>query len=428
VQNSSYKIVSYKIKHNHDVKEFLLSYNSLLQKTIDIIWSNITWNKKNRRLLPLIPVGGEFKKRLRDSSLENWSYASHYVDSSIKVAYSILDSWKRNYVKGRRKRKKPIVRKLFVRVKETLYVCRNEKIRITIKPRELYLEFDLTKAWFKNRVKGLDLGELMLKEDELLITFRAPLKEKKEFEYIGWDLNKYSLDGFSPKYGWMKIDLSKLYHIHRVHEIKRKEAQSIATKKHSVEPVVTRHGEREKNRAKDFVHKLTTDLTRIFPKAIHGFEDLDKSGMYNSSKEHNRDINKQNWKQIVQYMNYKAKVKLVNPRNTSSTCPICGGKMIKLRKGQVVRCKKCKIELDRQQCGAMDVYLRMYGFPQSPSKFFRLTSRPLLRSMKRRRMQMKTLGGVTMKGDKGNDMPPMNSRGWLSLMNLKAYVVLQIPT
>jgi len=41
---------------------------------------------------------------------------------------------------------------------------------------------------------------------------------------------------------------------------------------------------------------------------------------------------------------------------------------------------------------------------------------------------MKTSGGVTTNGDKGNDMLPMNSRGWMSLMNPKAYVVLQIPT
>ena len=40
--------------------------------------------------------------------------------------------------------------------------------------------------------------------------------------------------------------------------------------------------------------------------------------MYNKRKKHNRDIAKQNWKTIIQYMSYKAKVKLVNPKNTSS--------------------------------------------------------------------------------------------------------------
>jgi len=417
---NSYKIISYKVKHNYDIKEFLYDYQSLLQKAIDTIWNNISWIKKGKRLLPKLPNTREFKKNLRNSLLENWNYASHYVDSSIRVAYSILKSWRRNYIKGRAKREKPIVKKLFVRVKETLYVYRDGKIRITIIPWKQYLEFDLTKAWFKNRVKGLELGELILRENELIITFRKPIEEKNYTECIGWDLNLFSLDGFSPKYGWIRVDLSELYHIHRAHEIKRRKAQSVASKKNSVRLIVTNHGCRERNRAKDFVHKLTTELARIFPNAIHGFEDLSKNSMYNNSKKHNREIAKQNWKQIVKCMSYKSEIKLVNPKNTSSTCPQCGGKM-KLRKGQV-KCTKCNLELNRQLCGAINIYLRMCGFPQSPSSFFRLVLRPLARLMKKRKVAlMKTLGRVTTNGDKGNDMLSMNSRGWLSLMNPKAY-------
>jgi len=40
---------------------------------------------------------------------------------------------------------------------------------------------------------------------------------------------------------------------------------------------------------------------------------------------------------------------------------------------------------------------------------------------------MKALGGVAANGGKDDDKPPMNSRGWLSLMNPKAYIGLQIP-
>jgi len=332
-----------------------------------------------------------------------------------------LKSWRKNHIKGERKRAKPTVKKLFARVKETLYNYKNGKIRVTIVPRKLYLEFDLTKAWFKNRVKGLDLGELILTRNDLVITFRKPKEEKNHAEYIGWDSNLFSLDGFSPKYGWIKIDLSGLYHIHRVHEIKRKRAQSITNKKSSVKEKVTEHGERERNRAKDFVHKLTTILTRLFPNAIHGFEDLNKEGMFNDSREHNRDTAKQNWKQIVSYMSYKTEIKLVDPRNTSSTCPRCGGKMIKLQEGQVVKCVKCGLELDRQLCGAINIYLKMCGFPQSPSTFFRAVIKKMIPRWK---TQMRALGGVFTKGGKGDDMPPMNSRRWLSLMNPKAYIGL----
>ncbi|OYT30508.1 MAG: transposase [Thermofilum sp. ex4484_82] len=424
VQRNSYMIVSYKVRHNHDVREFLSSYRYLLQRAIDIIWDNIEWKKKRNRLIPIIPKSKEFKRALRNQLLKDWNYASHYVDSAIKTAYSILNSWRRNYIKGRRGRNKPVVKRKFVRVKETLYRFRDEKIVITIRPRQLYLEFDLSKAWFRKRVEGCGLGELVLKENELIITFRKPLEERRTAEFIGWDLNKCSMDGFSPKHGWIRIDLRHLYHIHRVHEIKRKKAQSKASKKTSLKSIVSKHGRRERNRAKDFIHKLTTQLVRILPNATHGFENLDKLGMYSRSKKHNRDVAKQNWKLIIQYMSYKSKVKLVNPKGTSSTCPRCGDKVMKLRKGQVVRCMKCGLTLDRQLCGAINIYLRMKGFPPSPSIFYRVVIKSMISLWK---VRMKGGRGVTPIGDKDDDMLPMNPRGELSPMNPKAYIGIGKP-
>ena len=434
MQRNSYVILSYKVKHDYDIRGFLNSYKYLLQKAIDIIWDNIEWIERRqrnyylikrgrekirkyyfvKRLIPIIPKSREFKRNLRNSLLKDWKYASHYVDSAIKVAYSIINSWKRNYLKGRRKRNKPIVKRKFVRVKETLYAYRDGKIRVTIKPRELYLEFNLSKAWFKNRVKGCDLGELVLKENELIIIFKKPTRKRRVIEYIGWDLNLYSLDGFSPKYGWIRVDLRYLYHIHRVHEIRRKSAQSKASEKPSLKLIVSKHGRREKARAKDFIHKLTTQLARKFPNAVHGFEDLKKERMYNKRRKHNRDISKQNWKQIVQLMSYKSRVKLVDPKYTSTTCPMCGGRLLKLRKGWVVKCSRCGLTLDRQLCGSINVYLKMCGFPPSPSTFYRVVIKPMISLW---RAQMRGRRGVTTKGGKGDDMSLMNPRGGLSLMN-----------
>ncbi len=301
---SSLVILSYKIKHSYDVSEFLKDYRYLLQRVIESIWDNVKWVERKqrdyyvikqgrrkikkyyyaKRLIPTIPKSKEFNRGLRDALLENWGYASHYVDSAIETAYSILNSWRKNYLRGRRRRDKPVVKREFVRVKGALYVYRNGKIRITIKPRELYLKFDLSGAWFKRRVREYDLGELVLKEDRLIITFRKLVKDKVRVERIGWDLNKCSMDGYSPRYSWMRIDLGKLYHIHRVHEIRRKKAQSIASKKHSVKLKASRHGKREGNRARDYVHKLTTWLAEAFPNALHGFEDLDKRGMHKNRR------------------------------------------------------------------------------------------------------------------------------------------------
>jgi putative transposase len=44
----------------------------------------------------------------------------------------MLKSWRRSYMKGERRREKPVVRERFVRIKETLYSYKNGKIKVSI--------------------------------------------------------------------------------------------------------------------------------------------------------------------------------------------------------------------------------------------------------------------------------------------------------
>jgi putative transposase len=203
---------------------------------------------------------------LRSILLKDWVYSKHYVDSAIKQAYSIIKSWRRSYIKGERTRAKPIVRKRFVRIKETLYSFKNGKIKVSIKPYKEYLEFDVSKAWFLSRAKG-EMGELILNEKYLTITFRFKRRKNETAGRIAWDCNEKSLDGFSPEIGWLRIDLTRLFHIHRVYEIKRGRIQRKASKKPSLRNVLEKYSKREKDRAKDFIHKLSI-ISGSFIKAL----------------------------------------------------------------------------------------------------------------------------------------------------------------
>jgi putative transposase len=133
------------------------------------------------------------------------------------------------------------------------------------------------------------MGELILNEKYLTITFRFKRNEEVNGK-IAWDCNEKSLDGFNPNIGWVRVDLTKLFHIHRVYEVKRKRLQQKASKKHSLIKVLKKYSKRERNRSKDFIHKLTSFITRKFDSYIHGFEDLRKNRMFTSSKKHNRNI------------------------------------------------------------------------------------------------------------------------------------------
>jgi putative transposase len=409
VSRSSYQFRAYNVRHEYDVNEFLEAYRRLLQKAVDEIWTKIRWiekyDKKGRkRLIPIIPKDNSFKKHyLRNLLMEGWSYSKHYVDSVIKQAYSMLKSWRRGYLKGERRKEKPVVRKRFVRVKETLYSFKDGKIKVSVKPYEEYLEFDISKAWFLSRAKG-ELGELILGERYLTVTFRFKMDEEVKGK-MAWDCNEKSLDGFSPNTGWIRIDLTKLFHIHRVYEIKRKKLQQKASKKPSLRRALVKYSKREKNRAKDFIHKLTTFMTRKFKDYTHGFEDLRKEGMLNGSKEHNRNISKINWKTIITLISYKSRVVLLNPRESTRRCSRCG--MVNAPKGAIYECR-CGLRIDRQLNAAINLYLQMEGLSLTPKLFDEL---------------MRGWSGFTLTGEEADENSNELKRS-PRLMNPKSYVVL----
>jgi len=86
--------------------------------------------------------------------MEGWSYSKHYVDSAIKQAYSMLKSWRRSYLKGERRKEKPVVKRRFVRVKETLYTFKDGKIKVSIRPHEEYLSVRRFKGLVSQQGKG----------------------------------------------------------------------------------------------------------------------------------------------------------------------------------------------------------------------------------------------------------------------------------
>jgi putative transposase len=420
VLSNLYQVRAYSIKHDYYlyIKDFLEAYRLILQKAIDEIWSNIRWIKcyikGRRRLIPKIPKENSFKHHyLRDMLMQDWSYSKHYVDSAIKQAYSIIKSWRRNYMKGERHREKPIVKRRFVRIKETLYTYKDGKIKVSIKPYKEYLEFDISKSWFISRAKG-ELGELILNEHYLTVTFRFKDRKRKgkittNNNKIAWDSNEKSLDGFNPYIGWIRVDLTKLFHIHRVYEIKRSRLQQITSKKSSLRKVLDKYSKREKNRTKDLLHKITTHITDEFKGYIHGFEDLRKSRMLNVSKEHNRNISKSDWKMIITFMSYKSNVILLNPKNTSKRCSRCG--MINAPKGAIYECK-CKLRINRQLNAAINLYLQMEGLSPSLKLFDEL---------------MKGWSGFTLTGDEVDEDSNELVRS-TRLVNPKSYVSLSKTT
>ena len=149
----------YSLEHERgeQLEPLVQAYRDVVNRVLEELWGHIEWEKrkvkggkKQWRLKPKYKVdmhSGEYRREIRDRLLQEWPYAAHWVDSAIKTAYSTLKSWKKNYVKGDRKRRRPTARRLFARAKQTLIKLEGDKLRLTIKPCG-YVYLDLAHRYF----------------------------------------------------------------------------------------------------------------------------------------------------------------------------------------------------------------------------------------------------------------------------------------
>lgn len=398
-------VLTYKMNHSWNVQDLLIEYQKLLRRAINEIWENTTWKEKRvkhrysigngkhryyetTRLIPYFSKSNEFKRELRSKLLRNWPFAKHYVDSAIRTAYSILESWRQSYLRERRKRRKPVVKREFVRVKTTLMKVEGSKIRITVKPRDEYLELDYSGEWFYERIKDWKVGELVIREKDVYLTFSKEVEFSGKIK-IGIDSNLMSLDVYHTERGWIKIDLCELHRIAETHDriidglksIQRKASKRISR-------LLQKYYTRRRHRIEDFLNKLAVQLPREFPDTVFVFEDLNKLKMLeNGSRKFNRKLSRSTWSKIVQKLSYRVPIEFVNPAHTSSTCPICGSKL-ESRNGLVV-CE-CGFTADRQFVGAFNIFVRGLG--------------------------------VALSGDEAGDLLPDEPRGELRLVSPKSVV------
>ncbi|MCQ5374571.1 MAG: hypothetical protein NO515_06100 [Candidatus Methanomethylicia archaeon] len=123
-----------------------------------------------------------------------------------------MDSWRKNYNKGDRKRACPRAKRLFIRVKQTLCRLEGDMLRVTISPRK-FVYFDLSRRYFKlpSELSSNGIGEPTITLDMIHLPIHEPDDNiKPTVEKIAWDSNMLSFDGYSPETGWVKIDTKAL--------------------------------------------------------------------------------------------------------------------------------------------------------------------------------------------------------------------------
>ncbi|BDB99966.1 hypothetical protein SACC_29830 [Saccharolobus caldissimus] len=348
----------------------LENYKVLLHKALDWLWERTKVERKEvkkgkkvfTKIKITLPKKKEVYKTLRDELERINVLASHYVDKAINDAYSILRSWKRRAEKGKASLRKPRLKKVYVRVKSTLRKVEGESVRITVRPYE-YITFSWSHTWFSRRVKGLELGEPIIKEDIVYLPFRYKLPLFTPLDFLAIDSNLYTLDAYDGE-KFVTFSLKELYSIKFGMELKRSKIQRFASK-HKGKALLRKYSHRERNRVLDYVHKFVNELLEMYPITMFAVEKLNKQEMFrDASDKLSKKISKTVWRTIHRVLKYKAPlygsfVKEVNPHLTSKSR--CG--WVSRKVGRTFRCEKYGFTLDRQLNASLNIYLKMCGFP-----------------------------------------------------------------
>ncbi|MQL56078.1 RNA-guided endonuclease InsQ/TnpB family protein [Acidianus ambivalens] len=371
-----YIYLTYSLENDkkEETKILLENYKNLLQKALDWLWERVKVErkeaKKGKKVLTKVKITLPKKKQvyntLRDELEKINKLASHYVDKAINDAYSILESWKRRAEKGQASLMKPRLKKVYVRVKSTLRKVDGEEVRITVRPYE-YITFSWSHTWFSRRVKGLELGEPVIKEDKVYLPFRYRLPWFTPLDFLAIDSNLYTLDAYDGE-KFIAFSLKELYSLKYGMELKRGRIQSFASKHgRKGKELLRKYSHRERNRVLDYIHKFVNSLLEMYPMTTFAVEKLNKQEMFEDANDSlSKKISRTVWRTIHRVLKYKAPlygsfVKEVNPYLTSKSCPRCG--WVSRNVGRTFHCERCGFTLDRQLNASLNIYLKMCGFP-----------------------------------------------------------------
>ena len=347
-------------------RDLIEAYFEVKKRALREILSHVTRSRTEKAHLNF---KAEDRRRLRSILLSDWKFSKHYIDSAINSVIGLVKGWIKLHNRGKAKFMPKITKKT-VYIKNTLFSYKNGNLKISIEPNKRYLEVNLRDYdWIPDFDR---IGGLILSEEGLLITVKREVRVEKSRQWASFDVNLTNITSLiNGKI--VKYDIRQLYHIHRVYEKKRMRIQKLSKHKpKTAKKMMQKYSKREKNRARDFMHKLTAGIVEKLSEIKSGaiFENLKdiKGRILNKSRDLNRKLSKWNARMFQFMLEYKLKwlglpVKYINPKNSSKTCPLCSGRMAAY-KDRLMRCEKCGLISDRDVVAVLNI--QMWGSGVTP--------------------------------------------------------------
>jgi putative transposase len=328
-----------------------------------------------------IPSPIRLRKKIRHWFVSSMPYARHHINPVCSKAVALL----RAYRKKHKKLALPSIERLSMRIDGELFKMTRENgavsIRITIRPGEYeYVRFTPNhKKW--DAYSPGRLGEVTLTDGRLLLTFVDGLQTKPLGNpLVGVDLNFTTVDVTPINDGSLlrprTIPTSEIEHIQDSFSRRRRRLQLRLRNPQKRTAKLKENRGRQSRRIRDAVQKLTTDLVRKYPGATFVFEDLNgirnkEVGPPERGRRLRARLNRWPYRMAQTMMDYKSpkETLYVNPRGTSSKCPVCGGKL-EHPAWKVSRCATCGVDYDRNRLASLAIACcgrRLCGQPFSVS-------------------------------------------------------------
>ena len=298
--------------------------------------------------------------------LRERGFRAHHAKQIYKYALGIVKSAKKN--KGR----KPVLKKLSTRLDKydvkvdlenqvVVIKLRNKMFKIKLLHNKDYIRKFLGRKWYEVTISIGKQGRIWM-----CIPFRWDYEPYKPKRLISIDINLRKI---------------VVYNGRRVRRINTRFTEALSLKIHAEKlqkkyPRMWRYGKRILDRVRALHRKsknIVVDWSRKFAKymvlkaketrSAMVLEDLERLWFYSSQKSSSLAdklsrfaYRKLQHAVVTKAIEYNVPIIFVNPRGTSSVCPVCGAKLVYNHRLAV--CRKCGFVADRDVVGAVNIYLR----------------------------------------------------------------------
>ena len=345
---------------NHKPSDSIIRYLTDMREAVRY---GVLMAEELRRINGKIPSPIDLRKKIKPWFDSQYDYARHHVNPVCRSSVAILRSFRKN----RKGKRYPEVKKLAMRIDSELVKIVDDAIRITIRPGEYeFIPMNMkNKRW--HDYGNYRISEVLITDSVVSVSFIIP-ENRSMGEYLsGMDLNFSTVDmtAVNPvKKEITGVKTEKTVNIANIQNDfsrRRRKIQKHVRNPQKRNKKMKETRGRQRNRIRDAMHRLSANLVKEYPNATFVFEDLTgiRKGGENKGKKFRTYLNRWPYSEFQKMVEYKSnnKVIYVNPRGTSSWCPVCDGKL-RHPSWKISRCDNCDRDYDRNRLASLAITLR----------------------------------------------------------------------